>query len=368
MKKALIVFGTRPEVIKMAPLIRACAASKVLEPVACSTAQHRDLLDNELSFLEVKPDFDLDLMRPNQDLFDVTSGALLGMKRILNEVKPAVVLVQGDTTTAFTAGLAAFYLKIPVAHVEAGLRTGNLYSPFPEEGNRKLIGTFAAFHFAPTQRSVDNLLKENVDEKTVFLTGNTGIDSLIWAGAKNVRFDSLEKLYRGKKLVLLTSHRRESFGEPMERSFKALRAFAEKHADYHLVYPVHPNPNVKATAAAIFSKTTNISLVPPLGYGELVQSLRDCHFVVTDSGGLQEEAPTFGKPVVVLRENTERPEAVTAGCARLVGTDPKLITETLEALAQPNSSLYATMAKAQNPFGDGKSAGRILKILEDRLA
>ncbi len=368
MKKALIVFGTRPEVIKMAPVIRACAASKKFEPVSCATAQHRDLLDNELAFLEVKPDFDLDLMRPNQDLFDVTSGALLGMKRILSEVKPAVVLVQGDTTTAFTAGLAAFYLKIPVAHVEAGLRTGNIYSPFPEEINRKLIGTFAALHFAPTQKSVDNLLKENVDETSVFLTGNTGIDSLVWANAKNVRFDSLEKLYRGKKLVLMTSHRRESFGEPMDRSFKAIRGFAEKHPDYHIIYPVHPNPNVKATAAANFSKASNISLVAPLGYGELVQSLRDCHFVITDSGGLQEEAPTFGKPVVVLRENTERPEAVTAGCARLVGTDPKLIAETLEALVQPHSSLYDSMSKAQNPFGDGRAASRILKILEERLA
>jgi len=351
----------------MAPVVRACARSSTLEPVTCATAQHRDLLDQELGFLEIRPDFDLNLMKPNQDLFDVTASALVGMKQVLAQVKPSVVLVQGDTTTAFVAGLAAYYFKIPVGHVEAGLRTGDIYSPFPEEINRRLIGTFAAFHFAPTQQSVDNLGREHVDLSTVHRTGNTGIDSLLWAGAKNQRFGELGRLYAGKQLVLMTSHRRENFGEPMLRSFSAIRAFAERHPDHQIVYPVHPNPNVKGTAERVFSGVKNVSLIAPLKYGELVQALKDCRFVVTDSGGLQEEAPTFGKPVVVLRDNTERPEAVEAGCARLVGTDSAKITEALEELARPGSAVYDSMAKAQNPFGDGKAAGRIIHILEQSL-
>lgn len=351
----------------MAPVIRACAASSAIRSVACATAQHRDLLDQELEFLQIRPEYDLNLMKPNQDLFDVTANGLTKMKDILTRARPDLVLVQGDTTTAFVAGLAAFYFKIPVGHVEAGLRTGNLYSPFPEEINRKLIGTFARYHFAPTPEAVENLRRENVDPSHIFLTGNTGIDSLMWAGARGIRSEKLDELYRGKKLILMTAHRRENFGEPMKRVFTAIRRFAENHPEYQIVYPVHPNPNVRGLAETVFFECDNVTLVPPFRYGELVQALRDCHFVVTDSGGLQEESPTFGKPTVVLRENTERPEAVATGCARLVGTDPEVIYTTLEELARPGSALYASMANAKNPFGDGTAATQIVSILERSL-
>jgi len=366
-KKVAIVFGTRPEAIKMAPVVKAVEASGRLQPIRIATAQHRGLLDQVLEYFGIKPDHDLNLMQANQDLFHVTAACLNGMKGVLQETRPDVVLVQGDTTTTLAAAMAAFYLKIPVGHVEAGLRTYDKYSPFPEEMNRKMTGAIADFHFAPTEQSVDNLRREAIPDEKIHLTGNTAIDALLWASRRAVPLPALRTLYEGRRLILMTAHRRENFGTPLQNIFRAVREFAARNSDCHVIYPVHPNPNVKGPAEEALGGLDNVSLVPPVGYSELVYLMTECTLVLTDSGGLQEEAPTLGKPVLVLRETTERPEAVAAGCARLVGHDTAAILGSLDELLKPGSATYTRMARARNPFGDGTAARQIAALLEEHL-
>ncbi len=367
MKTVLIVFGTRPEAIKMAPLVQAMQSSPYLKAITCSTGQHREMLDQVMDIFSIKPDYDLQLMQPNQDLYSITANCLTRMKEVLREVKPDAVLVQGDTTTAFAAALAAYYEKIPVGHVEAGLRTFEKYAPFPEEINRNLISPIADWHFAPTEDSVTNLENENVPFQKIFLTGNTSIDALKWVAERTELPERFVQMVGNRKLILMTAHRRENFGRPLEKIFSAVREFAEKNPDFHIVYPVHKNPNVVIPAAKQLSNLANVSLVEPLSYLELVSLMKEAHLVLTDSGGLQEEAPTLGKPVLVLRESTERPEAVKSGTAILVGSDPKLIVERLTELSSSKSKLYRSMARATNPFGNGDAASSIIRVLEHEL-
>lgn len=367
MKTALVVFGTRPEAIKMAPIIRELKASHGFQVITCATGQHRAMLDQVLDLFEIKPDIDLKLMQPNQDLFDVTINCLSKMKEVLKSVHPDLVLVQGDTTTSFTAGLSAYYAKIPLGHVEAGLRTYDKSAPFPEEVNRASLSPMVDFHFAPTREAAQNLLNENVPQERIYVTGNTSIDALVWAAASAKVSLSLAALYAGKKPVLMTAHRRENFGEPLRNIFSAVAEFLECNPGYHVLYPVHPNPNVKAVAEKMLGGIPNISLIEPLGYQDLVAVMKESRFVITDSGGLQEEAPALGKPVLVLRETTERPEAVHAGCAMLVGSDKNFIVEKMSELTNENGSLYRSMAKSANPYGVGTAAKKIIKILENEM-
>lgn len=360
MQRILLVFGTRPELIKLAPLYARLKRSS-LTPVTCATGQHRELLEQANTVFGIEPQYQFHLMKENQDLFDITSSGLMKMREVIKEVSPKLILVQGDTTTAMTAALAAFYLKTPVGHVEAGLRTGKMYSPFPEEMNRTLISKLACHHFAPTQKAVDNLLKEGIPEKTIYQVGNTGIDSLLQTSK---RATPPTGIHKGKKLILLTAHRRENFGPSLESLLHSIGQFSDRHPECQILYPVHPNPNVQQAAKKILSGKKGISLAQPLQFDELVWVLKECLFVVTDSGGLQEEAPTFGKPVLVMRDSTEREEAITAGCAKLVGTDPFLLLEWMEKLARPDSDIYQSMARAKNPFGDGTASDQITAILE----
>jgi UDP-N-acetylglucosamine 2-epimerase (non-hydrolysing) len=370
MKKVLTVFGTRPEAIKMAPLVHALAASSDINAKVCVTAQHREMLDQVLSLFEITPDYDLDIMKPGQDLYSVTTSILEGLKPVLEEFKPDVVLVHGDTTTTFSASLAAFYQQISVGHVEAGLRTGNLYSPWPEEANRKLTGALTEYHFAPTSLSKSNLLAENVPESKIAVTGNTVIDALLWVREKlsnvNVLSETFEKMFsfidKTKRLILVTGHRRESFGGGFERICKALAEIAEQRSDVQIVYPMHLNPNVREPVNRLLSKHDNIILIEPQDYLPFVYLMDKSHIIITDSGGVQEEAPSLGKPVLVMRDTTERPEAVEAGTVKLVGTDArKIVSETLELLN--NEESYKTMSMAHNPYGDGKASGRIVATL-----
>lgn len=368
--KVLSVFGTRPEAIKMAPVVNFLANASGIDSQVCVTAQHRQMLDQVLNLFDIKPDYDLDLMKPNQDLYDITSRALLGLRDVFQENRPDLVLVHGDTTTCFAAGLAAFYAQIPVGHVEAGLRTGNMYSPFPEEANRSLVGRLTKLHFAPTQTARDNLLKENIHGDDIFVTGNTVIDALLQTTSKLKSFSEdywhtwfseelIEQIVgRQGKLILITGHRRESFGQGFVDFCSALKEIAEKHPDWLLIYPVHLNPNVQKPVNAILGDVPNIRLIDPLDYLPFVWLLDKCDLVITDSGGIQEEAPSLGKPVLVTREVTERPEAVDAGTVRLVGTNPgNIIKNTYEILENPD--IYTKMSEAHNPYGDGKAALRI---------
>ena len=366
-KTVLVVFGTRPEAIKMAPVVQAIQTSQKLKAVTCATAQHRHLLDQVLGFFGIAPDFDLNLMQENQDLFDITFHCLRKLKEVLFHVRPDAVLVQGDTTTTFAAALASYYARVPIGHVEAGLRTLNKYAPFPEEMNRRMVGPMVDYHFAPTTDAVRNLLSENVPAEQVFHTGNTSIDALLWGSSQGLSFTHLSKLYAGKKLILLTAHRRENFGEPIRQIFSAIREFAQMRQNFHIIYPVHPNPNVRMPAQELLSGLGNVSLISPLSYSELIFLMRECEFILTDSGGIQEEAPTLGKPVLVLRETTERPEAVAAGCSQLVGHNKSLILKMLLTLSSEPSELYQSMSRSANPFGDGSAAKKIVSILEERL-
>jgi UDP-N-acetylglucosamine 2-epimerase (non-hydrolysing) len=372
--RTLAVFGTRPEAIKMAPVVARLARDARVESRVCVTAQHRQMLDQVLALFEIAPDHDLDVMAPGQDLHEVTSRVLLGLRGVLRAEKPDVVLVHGDTTTCMAAALAAFYDGIPVAHVEAGLRSHDLGRPFPEELNRVVAGRIARWHFAPTERARRNLLDEGVDDAAITVTGNTVIDALRTirrsvAGLDARAFEprlgpelaGLLDGWRGR-VVLVTGHRRESFGRPLEDLCAAIADCATRHADWLFVYPVHPNPNVQRPVRAMLGRTRNVALAPPLGYESFVWMLDRCDVVLTDSGGVQEEAPALGKPVLVTREVTERPEAVEAGAARLVGTDPARIAGALEELlGDPRA--YAAMAGAPNPYGDGRASERIVEVL-----
>jgi|TARA_B110001450_G_scaffold163766_1_gene152671 UDP-N-acetylglucosamine 2-epimerase (non-hydrolysing) len=370
MKKILTVFGTRPEAIKMAPLVHALAADERFDARLCVTAQHREMLDQVLELFEIEPDFDLNIMKPGQTLNDVTTSILIGLKPILEEFDPDVVLVHGDTATTFAASLAAYYQQIKIGHVEAGLRTGNIYSPWPEEANRKLTSTITNYHFAPTASSENNLLKEGVPKKDIIVTGNTVIDALFWVRKKLQVDQSLavslaadfEFLVPDKKLILVTGHRRESFGGGFERICEALRQIATMHPQVQILYPVHLNPNVQEPVNRLLNDLDNIFLIEPQQYLPFCYLMDRSTIILTDSGGIQEEAPSIGKPVLVMRDTTERPEAVEAGTVRLVGTDKDVIVEQVNTLLRDITE-YEKMSGAHNPYGDGNAVQRIIDFL-----
>lgn len=373
-KKILIVFGTRPEAIKMAPVVLAFKKEiEHFETKVCVTAQHREMLDQVLDIFEIIPDYDLNIMKEGQDLYDITSRVILGMRDILHDYKPDIVFVHGDTTTSFVAALASFYEKIPVAHVEAGLRTNNIYSPWPEEMNRQITGRLTTYHFAPTEKSKQNLLNENVQADKIFVTGNTVIDALHWVldkienekGLKQRILGELNSKLEGtvnledSKIILVTGHRRENFGKGFLNICEALKKIAISYPKVHIIYPVHLNPNVQKPVYELLAGINNIHLIKPLEYLPFVYLMSKCFFVLTDSGGIQEEAPGMGKPVLVMRDTTERPEAVNAGTVKLVGTDKYEIIRWASKLFN-DQNIYNTMSKANNPYGDGGASGRII--------
>nr|WP_297399440.1 UDP-N-acetylglucosamine 2-epimerase (non-hydrolyzing) [uncultured Marinobacter sp.] len=376
--KVLLVFGTRPEAIKMAPLVKALQADNYFEARVAVTAQHREMLDQVLALFSLQPDYDLDVMRPGQDLYDVTSKVLLGLRDVLTDFRPDVVLVHGDTATTFAATLAAFYQQIRVGHVEAGLRTGDLSSPWPEEANRTLTGRLAHWHFAPTERNRTALLAEGVAEKRLLVTGNTVIDALQWVVRKtadsSALFQQVNDSLTGAGLnigvtdnryVLVTGHRRENFGNGFENICKALRALAEGNPDTHFIYPVHLNPNVQGPVNQLLEGLPNVHLIAPLGYEPFVYLMQKAFLVLTDSGGVQEEAPGLGKPVLVMRNTTERPEAADAGTVRLVGTESSVIRDAVQELLD-NEQVYQRMSQAHNPYGDGRACNRIVEFLKQQ--
>lgn len=364
MKKIMFVFGTRPEAIKMAPLVKAMEKAEDLEPLVVVTAQHREMLDQVLALFDVTPSYDLNLMKQNQTLMDITVGVLRGIERIVIKEKPDLVLVHGDTTTTFAGALASFYQQVPVGHVEAGLRSGNMYSPFPEEANRKLTGQLATVHFAPTPQARENLLHEGVDESAIFTTGNTVIDALMLTVAKPFDFapELADMLDVPGRKVLLTTHRRENLGQPMVQIFRAIRALHANFTDVHFYFPMHKNPRVRALAHEALDELERVHLFEPLDYAPFANLMERMDLILTDSGGMQEEAPALGKPVLVLRDTTERPEAVEAGTVRLVGCDTDLIVETVTELFT-NDAAYAEMKHAVNPYGDGKACARIIDAI-----
>ena len=380
MKKVLLVFGTRPEAIKMAPLVKEFQMHPdKFETICCVTAQHREMLDQVLNIFEIKPDYDLNIMQNGQDLYDITSRVLLGMREIINVVKPDLVLVHGDTTTSTATALAAFYQKIQVAHIEAGLRTHNINSPWPEEMNRQITGRIASYHFTPTLLSKQNLMNESVNEENIAITGNTVIDALYMVIKKiknNIKLSqSLEtqitnagynvtKLLNGKKLILITGHRRENFGEGFINICIAIKSLTIKYPNVDFIYPMHLNPNVRKPINEIFGEeiSSNMFFIEPLDYLSFIYLMERCYLVLTDSGGIQEEAPSLGKPVLVMRDNTERPEALEAGTVELVGTNCSKIINTVSNLID-NQSYYEKISKAINPYGDGLACSRIVKFL-----
>ncbi|MCD4690670.1 UDP-N-acetylglucosamine 2-epimerase (non-hydrolyzing) [bacterium] len=363
MVRVLSIFGTRPEAIKMAPVVAELVRqSSVFDSHVCVTAQHREMLDQVLEFFGITPDVDLNIMRKNQTLSQITSDVLGGLEPVFEELKPDVVLVHGDTTTTMAAALASFYHRIPVGHVEAGLRTNDMYNPFPEEMNRVLADSLSSLHFAPTATSSANLLEAGISRNSVFVTGNTVIDALI-AVAEDPRLPVSPVPGTGR-LILVTAHRRENFGAPLENACRALREVADAHEDVRIVYPVHLNPNVQRVANEVLSGHERIHLLEPVPYPVLVRLMKDSHFVVTDSGGIQEEAPSLGKPVLVLRNETERPEAVEAGTVRIVGTETETVRREMERLLTDDSA-YTEMAEAANPYGDGTAAARTASAIAE---
>ncbi len=365
--KVLSIFGTRPEAIKMAPVVERLKTAKGIQSYVCVTAQHRHMLDQVLDLFKIKPDYDLNLMKPGQDLTDITTGVLVGLRPVLKKLKPDLILAQGDTTTVFAASLAAFYEKIPMGHVEAGLRTGNVFSPWPEEMNRKLATAIARLHFAPTPKAKANLLREGVPSKNIFVTGNTVIDALLEVVARLKKNPNLHKvlakrfpyLDSKRKLILVTGHRRENFGKGFEDICQALGDLAQRK-DVQILYPVHLNPNVQAPVKRILSNNPRVHLIEPQDYLPFVFLMSRAYLILTDSGGVQEEAPSLGKPVLVMRNTTERPEAVEAGTVLLVGTDRgKIVKESQRLLDEPRR--YQKMTRAHNPYGDGHASERIVK-------
>lgn len=373
MRKALVVFGTRPEAIKMAPVVKQMKAHFGGEVRVCVTAQHRQMLDQVLNLFGIVPEYDLNLMKPGQGLTDITASVLTALRDVLDDFSPDMVLVHGDTTTTFAASLAAYYKKIPVAHVEAGLRTGNPYSPWPEEMNRKLTGAIAAFHFAPTATSRDNLLRESVADSSIYITGNTVIDALLDVvkkidsdqGLKSGLEQQFSFLNSQKRTLLITGHRRENFGKGFEDICNALAKLASRD-DVELVYPVHLNPNVQEPVRRLLGDIHNVHLIAPLDYLPFVYLMNRSYLIITDSGGIQEEAPSLGKPVLVIRDTTERPEAVEAGTVKLVGTNADKIYRETSALLD-DATAYQSMAFAHNPYGDGRAAKRIVDVLSSAV-
>lgn len=369
MLKVMTVFGTRPEAIKMAPVVKALEAALDMEAIVTVTAQHREMLDQVLHLFSITPDYDLNIMSAGQTLYDVTTKALLGLKDVLEEAKPDVVLVHGDTTTTFAGALAAFYQEIPVGHVEAGLRTGNIYSPFPEEMNRKLTGSLTTYHFSPTSSAEKNLLKENISSEHLYVTGNTVIDALRTTVKEGYHFEEelLNSLdYEQKRIILVTTHRRENLGEPMRHVYRAIRRLVHEFDDIEVVFPVHRNPKVRSIVAEELGDTERVHLIDPLEYEPFANLMARSYLLMTDSGGIQEEAPALGKPVLVLRNTTERPEAVTAGTVKLVGTDEEAVFMTARRLLSDKEA-YASMANSVNPYGDGEASRRIIEALRFEL-
>ena len=376
MKKVLLIFGTRPEAIKMAPLVKAFTEEPSFESKVCVTAQHREMLDQVLEMFEITPEYDLNIMKAGQDLYDVTSNVLLGLRDVLLDFKPDIVLVHGDTTTTLAASLAAFYQKIKVGHVEAGLRTGNIYSPWPEEANRQLTSQITTYHFAPTKTSESNLLKENIDKSKIFVTGNTVIDALFLALNKiETNYDlkqkvksQIEQYYaikENKKIILITGHRRENFGQGFINICEALKKVALNNPTIDIVYPVHLNPNVQKPVNEILNDVNNVYLIPPLQYEAFVYFMNLSYFIITDSGGVQEEAPSLGKPVLVMRDTTERPEALEAGTVKLVGTNVEKIISEAQSLID-DENVYKMMSQAHNPYGDGLACEKIIAFIKEQ--
>lgn len=364
--KIMTVFGTRPEAIKMCPLVLEMRKySDSIEPIVAVTAQHREMLDQVLELFNIVPDYDLNIMTSGQTLYDVTTRALMGLKDVMESAKPDIVLVHGDTTTTFAGALAAFYAQIPVGHVEAGLRTGNKYSPYPEEMNRKLTGSLADIHFSPTSTSKSNLLKENVNPEAILVTGNTVIDALQTTVRVDYKFDDDDfnkVLAGGKRLILMTTHRRENLGEPMRHVYRALKSVLEAHADVEAIFPVHKNPKVREIVQEELGHLSQVHLIEPMDYEPFANLMAKVDIVLTDSGGIQEEAPALGKPILVLRDTTERPEAVEAGTVKLIGTEYEDVLRETNLLLD-DADHYRSMAEAANPYGDGRACERIIKAI-----
>ena len=362
MKTVMLVFGTRPEAIKMCPLVNELKTRKNINTVVCVTGQHRQMLDQVLQAFSVEPDYDLSIMKDKQTLFDVTINILDRIKQVLEEVKPDVVLVHGDTSTTFVTALACFYLQIPVGHVEAGLRTYNIYSPYPEEFNRQAVGIIAKYNFAPTQMSKDNLMREGKDPESIYITGNTAIDALKTTVREDYTHPELQWA-ADSRLIVITAHRRENLGEPMHNMFRAIRRIMEEHPDVKAIYPIHMNPVVRQAAQEELSGCDRIRIIEPLEVLDFHNFLARSYMILTDSGGIQEEAPSLGKPVLVMRDTTERPEGIAAGTLKLVGTDEAVIYENFKLLLEDKAA-YDAMSHASNPYGDGFACKRIADILE----
>jgi len=362
MKKVMLVFGTRPEAIKMCPLVNELKSRNNIETIVCVTGQHRQMLDQVLEAFSVVPDYDLSIMKERQTLFDVTTNILNRIKEVLEEVRPDVVLVHGDTSTTFVTALACFYMQIPVGHVEAGLRTYNIYSPYPEEFNRQAVSIISAYNFAPTELSKQNLLKEGKNPDSIYVTGNTAIDALKTTVREDYTHPELEWA-KGSRLIMITAHRRENLGEPMKHMFRAIRRVCDEHPDIKAIYPIHMNPVVRETANEILGDDERIRIIEPLDVLDFHNFLSRSYLILTDSGGIQEEAPSLGKPVLVMRDTTERPEGIAAGTLKLVGTDEEVIYENFKLLLE-NEAAYEAMSTASNPYGDGFASKRIADILE----
>lgn len=362
MKKIMLVFGTRPEAIKMCPLVKELKTRKNIETIVCVTGQHRQMLDQVLEAFDVKPDYDLSIMKDKQTLFDITTNILNSIKAVLENVKPDIVLVHGDTTTTFVTALACFYLQIPVGHVEAGLRTYNIYSPYPEEFNRQAVGIVSQYNFAPTEMSKQNLLKEGKCEDTIFVTGNTAIDALKTTVKDDYTHPELEWA-KDSRLIMITAHRRENLGEPMKHMFRAIKRVMDEHPDVKAIYPIHMNPVVRETANSILGDDDRIHIIEPLDVLDFHNFLSKSYMILTDSGGIQEEAPSLGKPVLVMRDTTERPEGISAGTLKLVGTEEEIIYNNFKLLLEDENE-YKKMSNASNPYGDGFACKRIADILE----
>ena len=364
MKKVMLVFGTRPEAIKMCPLVNELKTRKGIETIVCVTGQHRQMLDQVLEAFQVEPDYDLSIMKDRQTLFDVTTNILNRIKAVLEEVQPDVVLVHGDTSTTFVTALACFYLQIPVGHVEAGLRTYNIYSPYPEEFNRQAVSIISAYNFAPTELSKENLLREGKNPDTIYVTGNTAIDALKTTVREDYTHPDLEWA-KGSRLIMITAHRRENLGEPMKHMFRAIRRVCDEHPDIKAIYPIHMNPVVREIADSILGDDERIRIIEPLDVLDFHNFLSRSYLILTDSGGIQEEAPSLGKPVLVMRDTTERPERIKAGTLKLVGTDEEVIYQNFKQLLEDEEA-YRAMSTASNPYGDGFACKRIADILEGK--
>lgn len=364
MKKVMLVFGTRPEAIKMCPLVNELKTRKGIETIVCVTGQHRQMLDQVLEAFQVEPDYDLSIMKDRQTLFDVTTNILNRIKAVLEEVQPDVVLVHGDTSTTFVTALACFYLQIPVGHVEAGLRTYNIYSPYPEEFNRQAVSIISAYNFAPTELSKENLLREGKNPDTIYVTGNTAIDALKTTVREDYTHPDLEWV-KGSRLIMITAHRRENLGEPMKHMFRAIRRVCDEHPDIKAIYPIHMNPVVREIADSILGDDERIRIIEPLDVLDFHNFLSRSYLILTDSGGIQEEAPSLGKPVLVMRDTTERPEGIKAGTLKLVGTDEEVIYQNFKQLLEDEEA-YRAMSTASNPYGDGFACKRIADILEGK--